>query len=448
MNFHKETIIIYSSVPRLFRTTYIGYLYEISQVFPVILLSEKLDSETEEALKDHVLFPNLKKIIHINQYTEKKRNLWKTSLYFSKLAKKIISDYKPDVVITDSCINPFEMYLLRYGKQSGAITVSFQAGFQIFLQKEEEERQYLQWRDGVNNLKYNSSHNKIKLIFAKFVNHLKDLYKYWVIPMFLGIYPYFQKSILKYGIYSYVRDFDYTVFFSEKECQLEKKLGRQSDKIMIYPHPLQTKARIIFEKIYHLLPLTSLTSRKFNSITIMINVNTYGHRRKDLSLIHEKDYLESRLLVINSILKILPNWILYIKPHPEVESVYVNSLREMFNLNTNIFVVSPSEPADKFIEKSDIIIGFPPPSTTLYTTTIQCPQKIILYIDFHHELLGESFSSYPAITYIDTPKKFTDIINDIKNNKFNRHRSNIKIYKKTASDILSKIIDIRKTKNN
>jgi len=58
-----KKIIFYTSTPRNFRTTLIGYLYEICQVYPVILLCEELDFETEEILRNKELFPKLEKII-------------------------------------------------------------------------------------------------------------------------------------------------------------------------------------------------------------------------------------------------------------------------------------------------------------------------------------------------------------------------------------------------
>ena len=71
-----KKVIFYTSIPRLFRTTLIGHLYEIAQVYPVILLSEKLDSETERALKNKDLFPKLEKIIPVQQYRKERATFW------------------------------------------------------------------------------------------------------------------------------------------------------------------------------------------------------------------------------------------------------------------------------------------------------------------------------------------------------------------------------------
>jgi len=69
-------ILFYTSHSFLFRSTVIGHLYEISQKYPVILLSEKLDEETEKVIRNKKLFPKLEKIVPVEQYTGKKMNFF------------------------------------------------------------------------------------------------------------------------------------------------------------------------------------------------------------------------------------------------------------------------------------------------------------------------------------------------------------------------------------
>ena len=44
-------VLFYTNTLRAFRSNLIGYLYEICQLYPVILLSEKLDPKTEKIIK-------------------------------------------------------------------------------------------------------------------------------------------------------------------------------------------------------------------------------------------------------------------------------------------------------------------------------------------------------------------------------------------------------------
>ena len=45
-------VIFRATNPILFRSTSIGYLYEIAQKYPVALLTEELDSETKKILSN------------------------------------------------------------------------------------------------------------------------------------------------------------------------------------------------------------------------------------------------------------------------------------------------------------------------------------------------------------------------------------------------------------
>jgi len=58
-------IVMYTSIPRTFYTTLIGYLYEIAQAYPVVLLAEELNPEIIALLNNKDLFPKLEKIIKI-----------------------------------------------------------------------------------------------------------------------------------------------------------------------------------------------------------------------------------------------------------------------------------------------------------------------------------------------------------------------------------------------
>src|SRR3989338_8203947 len=158
----KERVMLYTAVPRLFRSTYIGYVYEISQKFPFILLAERLDPESEKALKNKKWFPHLEKVVRIDQYTGKKRGKWESHRYFSKLAKKIIQEYKPDIVMGGSIVNAFEKYLFRYAQLSGAKTIAIQAGFQPSSWEKYDFRYYLLYRDTPKNLKRNIFIREVK----------------------------------------------------------------------------------------------------------------------------------------------------------------------------------------------------------------------------------------------------------------------------------------------
>lgn len=118
-----KKVLFYTDDLRVFRATHIGHLYEISQRYPTILLSEKLDLETERIINDKKLFPKLEKIIPVNQYFWKRQNFLaevKQNAKLYKLAKEVFQKYRPDVLITPTDIHSlFELYLFRFAKRGG-----------------------------------------------------------------------------------------------------------------------------------------------------------------------------------------------------------------------------------------------------------------------------------------------------------------------------------------
>ena len=102
-----KRVLFYTSIPRSFQTTLIGNLYEICQIYPVILLSEELDLEIKKILQNKELFPKLEGIVLVEQWTGRKMNPFFKNYYFYNLAKRIIRKYKPDIVITGNDVYPF-----------------------------------------------------------------------------------------------------------------------------------------------------------------------------------------------------------------------------------------------------------------------------------------------------------------------------------------------------
>ena len=90
----------------------IGYLYDLTQKHRVILLSEKLDEESELILKNRKLFPYLEEIVTVDQYGMQSGNILSRHIFFSRLAQKIVAHYKPSMVFV-SGHNLFEIYLLH-----------------------------------------------------------------------------------------------------------------------------------------------------------------------------------------------------------------------------------------------------------------------------------------------------------------------------------------------
>ena len=108
-------VLFQSTIPILFRATSIGYLYEIAQKHRVVLMAEEIDSYTRKILCDKSLFPGLEKIIFFEPpfYGD----IFRKNYRLCQKSKRVVQDYKPDIVITPEDIWPMGLYLLRFAKK-------------------------------------------------------------------------------------------------------------------------------------------------------------------------------------------------------------------------------------------------------------------------------------------------------------------------------------------
>ena len=417
-------VLFQSTNPQLFRATSIGYLYEIAQKHRVVLLTDGIDSDTKQILGDKSLFPGLEKIIFFEPpfYGDILRKNYR----LCKISKEAIREYKPDVVVAQD-ICPMGLYLLRFAKKEGAITVAIQDGFRIA----ERGKLYL-WSCLTN------AHIKmpnflpffLRLFFVKFKKYLGHFFYYWILPLTAGEMPFPGKtSFVFWDTSSGLRNVDYSAVFSKRDYDLSIKDGVSPEKLFVFGHPLEHKfTKIFFEKEYfsqNRKKPSQTRQRGGNEVggenpktlTIMWSEEKIGFRNRDYSLIAEKEMRENRIKIIKLISEIIKDWKIFIKPHPAVKNTL--EIKEFLGqIPSNVSIVDPSEPADKYIEMSKVIIGFPLPSTTLFTACKQNPEKIILSLNLNSEFLGDVYKGFNGIEYIDNEKKLIYTLNLIKNSAY------------------------------
>ena len=417
-----KRVLFYTSIPRSFRTTLIGYLYEISQVYPTILLSEKLDSETEKALLNKEFFPKLENIIPVQQFTGRKKNLFSKNIYFYKLAKKVVKEYKPDIVIAINDVYPFEMYLMRFSQKIKSLNIALQPSNVASSEVTEK------WVDLINAyLRFsNSLPLWLRLFIVKCRKYFGHFLYYWFLPITVGEKPFFGKSsyILRKGN-SGMRDADYQIVFSKRDYDIYLKDGVPAEKLYILSHPLARKTKEFFKKVY----FNKFKKYKGDTkvIRLMLPEDTVlGFKKENYSLISKKEREKEWIETVKSISQFLPEWKIYIKPHSDTKNF--NQIKEKLeSLSKNIEVVNSQEPADKYIEMADAIIGLPlSSSTTLFTASLQCPEKPILSLDFHQEILGDYYKDFEGIEYIDSEKNFINILKLIRDNKYKKKQGELK----------------------
>jgi len=412
-------ILFYTSVPRVFRSTLIGYLYEIAKEYPTILLSEKLDPETEKIINNKKIFPKLEDIIPVRQHLCGEMNIFARNKYFQKLAKDVIQKNSPDIVIASNDLYPFEMYLMRYAKKASALRIIIQAsntGDSATWSKREELTNIFLRYPSFLPFWFKSSFVKLKKYFSYYLYH-------WILPVTRGEMPFSGKAsyMLKKGT-SGVRDADYQIVFSKRDYEIYLNDGVENNKLYILPHPLirQKTRRFLMQEYFKKY---QNKKRKNKIATLMLPEETLiGFRKENYSLISHEERNQEWKEIIKLIIENLPDWKIYIKPHPSTKNIS-QIKKEFESISKNINVVDPEEPADKYIELGSIVIGMPLAiSTTLFTASLQHPEKPIISLDFKNELWGDFYEKFEGIEHINNREKFVKILKLIKDNKCCKER--------------------------
>lgn len=409
-------VLFQSMNPQLFKAIFIGYLYEIAQQHEVVLLSGEIDVDTERILGDTHLFPGLERIIYFESAFY--GDVFRKNYRLVKTLKKVVREFQPDVVVTHSDMWPADMYLLRFAKRAGARTIAIQAGFRIA-----GERKLYVWSSLMNA--YGKMPQVLpfpmRLALAKIKKYVGHFFYYWILPLTAGEKPFPGKtSFVFWDDGSGHRDADFVAVFSKRDYDVCVKDGVKQEKIFVIGHPLERPAaREFFEKAYFAQKGEQEESK---TLTIMWPDEVIGFRNDSHSLISEEEMRANRAEVVTLIAAKLVDWKIFIKPHPAVKEA--SKVREFLGqIPPNVSVVEPTEPADTYIEMSRVIVGVPPPSTTLFSASKQNPEKIILSLNLHNEFLGDSYRNFDGIEYIDSKERFVDVLDLIRENTYHKKRS-------------------------
>ena len=409
-------VLFLSTDPSTFRAIAIGYLYEIAQKHRVALLIEKIDSHTEKILGERDLFPGLEDIIFFESPFH--GDIFAKNRRLHKILKETVRRYKPDIVVAPSDIWPAEMYLMRLAKKAGAITVAMQFGFRIA-----EQQKLFLWSCLMN------AHTRmprflpfgIRMMLVKLKKLAGYVLYHWILPLSVGEMPFLGKvSFLFWYESSGLRDADYGTVFSKREYEIYAKDGVPPEKIRVIGHPLEHKhTREFFGKAYF---SQGGNHENQKTLTIMWSEEKTGFREGDYSLISAIDMRESRIKQVALISEKLADWKIFIKPNPFIKDVSEVS-KSFRHVPANVRIVDPKEPADVYIEKSAVVVGMPPPSTTLFSAQKQRAGKIILALNLDKEFLADAYKNFPGITYISTKQELEEILEKISRNTYEPQNS-------------------------
>lgn len=424
-------VLFYSDIPRSFRSTFLGYFYEIAQVFPVVLLSEKLDPVLNELLQDKKLFPKLEKIVEIGQYEKEKvtpANLVARHRYFSKLAKDLILEYRPNIVFATGA-NIFESYLRRFAKKIKAVSISGTGPF--FLTNPKGIKTF-------RELLAANTESPVKILFSKLRKYAVHVFYYYLAPLFAGQKPFFlEPSVILWDVEN-IRGADYYFVFLKSDYDIIVKNNEAlAKKLFILNHPFLGKGRKILEKINYADSKSQEIGNKV--LTVMWPEISVGFKKEGFALISQEDVQKKRNEIIGFIAGILKGWTILIKPHPMVKG-NPGQLEEITKnlkpISDQIQIADPSEPAEKYVEMSDAILGLAPASASLFYAFLRFPEKPILSLDLNKEFLGDAYKNLEGIEYINSKEKLVRIIELIAKGSYNK-----KIGSELKSEGFSSVVD-------
>jgi hypothetical protein len=414
-------ILFYTSTPRAFRTTLIGYLYELSQAHEVVLLSEELDSDTLNVINDRLFFHTIE-TVKVHQHTGTAMRLFRKHRYFSRLAHQLISDFNPDIVVASSDWHSlFEMYLLRSAKNVNILRVTLQDTFNIA-----EMRKVGIWVDlfNVHTRTPKELPLKGRMIAISLRKYFGHVLHYWIMPLLVGRLPFGgTSSYILFKGHSGSRDSSYHIVMSQRDYNIHIRSGVSPKKLLILPHPLTRAARIIFQALIQ--KDKSDIAGVPGTVAVMLPAEEIGFRDSDFALITLEEKRLERTELLRTLVDILDGWRILIKPHPATKSFHL--LKTHFgSISDSILFVEPQSHADLVVEQADVIIEFPrASSTTLFSATIQCPQKPVFALDFQHEFLGDSYKDFPGVQYIDRMEDFKRFLIQIKEKSYTKPVHNI-----------------------
>lgn len=377
-------IAFYTGRSRLFETTLIGHLYELSKKHKVVLLSEKLPENIRTALKSSN-FTGIEEWIRVNQFSSD-RGVFEENRRLSNIAKEAIHRFDLDVVVSPSDNDStFELYLMRYAKREGVLRIAVQATVTDIM-----------WRTG-RWMRMLKAHEKtpdwLPMALRKSMVCIRDYIShfmyYWALPLSIGEPPFTGKSSRKlYGGQSGLRESSVQVVFSESDKRIYAQSGVPGEKIEVIDHPAKRNPGL-FES---LVQEHNKVGEK--GVLILIPRDRVGFRRKSLEIISAKERYTTYKNVLETISKNNDGYKIIIKPHPETKDI-----KEIKELADDVFddysFIPKSNEALRYVRESSVVIGLPRGVTSvLMRAAVQYPNKQIISLDIDTEYTGDFYRNY------------------------------------------------------
>ena len=380
-------VLFYTSIKRLFRSNFIGYLHQLCLHRRVVLLTEDLDEETNRLLADHALFPGLVRQIRIGQYDVTSEGIFARHRRMSRRAREIVDELRPKVIFSPGG-DAFEHYLRRHARRKcGAINIFCPS---ILLVRRIREAVLLFELQGAETRFPGWLPRGVRRALARTRRNLAQFVYYYLAPLAVGEHPLHAVN----GIYQIddarLANMDISCVFTLDNKDLLVRAGAPADRVRVIPHPMKPGVADPLWRALGVLPQAVRERPQVVTCFLLID-RDLAFRRDDLSQISDTAVFASRTEVVKTLLTALPGWEIRIKSHPmsEASPIYASVRVRLTKLSERVVWVPPDDPADPHLMASGAVVVFPPTSAVVFSAIIQCPGVPTLIVDVLGELRGD-----------------------------------------------------------
>lgn len=391
-------VLFYTDILRTFRSTLIGYLYQVCQSRRVVLLHETLDPETEQLLANTALFPGLVGRVPVNQYGSSPEPGPNRHRRLAALARQLVMTWRPKVVFAAG-VAVFEHYLRRQAKEiAGAKTVGCMG---LLLVRNPREVPLLLDLHAAETRLPRWLPRDLRRSVVRVRRRLAQAYEYWVLPMLAGQRPFPGVNGVYRLDYTRLQGMDAAIAFTRDNQAMMLRAGVPAGRVCVIPHPLKPGCA---DPVWRAYGMERKTVRDLpRVVTCFLDIEpSWGFLARNGMPIADEQLIASRIRVLEVLLDILDGWEIRIKPHPmsAASPLYARVMNRIRGLSPRIVWLPPEDPADRHVGQSGAIIGFPPASTAIYTAMLQNPGLPALQVDINLELRGDAYLGTPGVVTV------------------------------------------------
>jgi len=429
-----DRVLLYSSSARIFRTTLIGYLFEISRHHPVTLLCEELDPATAELIADRNIFPGLQETVPVRQYSPCRQNRFRQARRLCDIARKTVQDCRPAIVVAPSDNDSiFEMFLMRFARRAGAFTISISCVLTY-----PDVRAIRRYVDLLNIHERMPACLPIwtRLLLVKLRKYAGHALIYWILPVYCRERPFWGlTSYILHRGHSGMRDAQVQIVMHERDASTYEQRGVPRSRLVVLGHPLLRDAGA-----YLCSDRTVSTKTRRKKILVLLPENKISFRRTNQALISKAEVHRMRCEVLSMVARYLPGWTMLIKPHPVADETGLLEEYCRKHFPSAVFLAKEGAVEETFSQVSAIIELPRSGSAALYTASLWRPEIPKMTVNCYDEFYADYYQGHPGIEYLTSMDELRTQLSKIHSDTY-VSAAPVESESEPAEDICSRILD-------